>query len=267
MDESAQSEERVSATIAEPASEDTAEEAVRQSPSEQSDRELSNELREGPAEDANSLSGLSELAGTDSDPELVLGLVGAMGTDLKAISEVLATSLQRFSYKSILIKLSQELCDVKSFGPYPKDVPADERYLKLMKKGTEFRQALGADALARLAIMAIRRERAKVTDWVMKPGGRCAYVLHSLKHPAEVEALRRTYGRRFILLAAYAPRDQRVSDLAAIIAESRNTAQVNDQRTRAERLILRDELERDEEQHAPVPLGQKVGDVFPMADA
>jgi deoxycytidylate deaminase len=213
------------------------------------------------------LPGLWQLAGSDRDPEIVIGLVGAMGTDLAKVRSTLRDSLRRFAYDMSEVKLSKEMCQIEGFGPYPTGVSEDERYLDLMSRGTKFREELGEESLAMLAVLAIRSQRHSITDNSMLPARRHAFIIHSLKHPAEVKALRRTYGRRFILLGAYASRDQRVADLSARIADSLHRAQAADQRGRAEKLILRDELERDEEQRLPIPLGQKVSEVFPLADA
>jgi cytidine deaminase len=200
-------------------------------------------------------------------PEIIIALVGALGSDLNKVGRALREELQGFSYQSDIIKLSWQLSEVPNYGPYPSGIPEDERYEKLMKEGTRFREELNrADALAQLGVLAIRNERAKLTGNPMKAARRHAYIFHSLKNPAEVDALRSIYGRAFFLLAAYSPRDQRESDFAERIANSRNAARRDDYLARATELISKDDAERDKS-NLSVRMGQNVRDVFPAADA
>jgi len=88
-----------------------------------------------------------------------------------------------------------------------------------------------------------------------------AYILHSLKHPDEVELLRRTYGSRFLLVGAYAPRAVRLERLAEHLRElGFGEFAANGVRAEAEKLVERDERE------AGGPYGQNVGKAFPLAD-
>lgn len=196
-------------------------------------------------------------------PELVIGLVGPIGTDLPGVGRAVEETLREVGYTYDQVKLSQQMSLVRGFGPYPPDLPVDERYDLLMNKGTSLREALKrGDALALLAIAEIRERRLGHGGDSKMPVRRHAYVLDSLKNPEEVHTLRSVYGDAFFLIAAYTPRARRVDRLAVRIAESHHSAQVNEFRDKAEYLVNRDETERH-----PEGLGQNVQDVFPLADA
>lgn len=190
--------------------------------------------------------------GKTAGQELVVGLIGAVGTPLDIVESVISRSLGRVEYGFTPVRLSSLLPDVNV--PI-KQTPEDERIGAAMTAGTQFRETLErGDALAALAVGQIRIERGDA------PRERHCYVLRSLKHPAEVDALRSVYGDQFIAVAVHAPREERVLALARRIAETRSERS-DDQRGRAEELIARDENERGHDD-----FGQQVRDTFPRAD-
>lgn len=183
-------------------------------------------------------------------PELVVALIGAIGTPLDRIAQLLERALARVSYECVQIRLSELL---QSFGSIP-NAPEDTRIEAAMSAGTELREKLGrGDAVAALAVAEIARRREANTR------GRCCYVLRSLKHPAEVDALRAVYAEQFIAVAVHAPKEERVSSLAQRIADTRQ-GRADEYRSIAEQLIARDEAEHQRK------LGQRVQATFPKAD-
>jgi len=87
------------------------------------------------------------------------------------------------------------------------DGKADESLHAHVTAGNKLREALArGDALAMLAIGAIREFRDELGQEQM-PIPQKAFILHSLKHPAEVESLRNVYGPTFFLVAVSSPRD------------------------------------------------------------
>ena len=72
--------------------------------------------------------------------------------------------------------------------------------------GDRLRTETGAkDVLARLAAYLLVTARARIGE----SPGRVAWLLRSLKRPEEVDALRRLYGPRFILLGLHVPDGER----------------------------------------------------------
>jgi hypothetical protein len=129
-------------------------------------------------------------------PEIVFGLVGSVGTDLDFVSQCISSALNDLNYHSLSVRLSElmrdiELDDWKAL----KQSPAYDRYAEHMTAGNQVRAFMNrGDALAMLAVGAIREARAEKTGNPNIPLGRHAFILKSLKHPYEVQTLRTIYG-------------------------------------------------------------------------
>lgn len=190
-------------------------------------------------------------------PELVFGLIGPAGTDLKSVFKALQKALNDVGYRvpKREIRLSDLIQEIQ--GKNYDNLPDGERVSELMTAGTHIRDCAGhGGAIALLAILGIDRARRSEFDNAPEKN---AYILHSLKRPEEIETLRAVYGRGFLAISVYAPREARVDALAARITKSKHLDS-RGARAEAERLIERDELEVGK------PLGQDVKDAFPCAD-
>lgn len=192
-------------------------------------------------------------------PELFIGLVAATGTDNDLVADQIKNVLLTFDYLCEEVRLSALLTQF-----YP-DLPTTPpgRYIKTRQDaGNKLREKLGrADALALAGIAEILTIRAEKAAENLKPLARTAYLIRSLKTPAEVATLRDLYGERFVLISAYAPRDARVSALARRIADG-STSRTDETlaRSTAEAIVARDEAEEANE------YGQNVRGSFPLAD-
>jgi len=205
-----------------------------------------------------------ERNGPDARPELFIGLVGAVGTDMDEASKRIETALERVRYEYKEVRLIELLHGFDKWQSMPHRFE-DERITRHMDAGNEFRQLTERDdALAVLAMVDVqerlRRRTAQSRD-PYRPVPDWAYIFRSLKHPGEVRTLRKTYGQSFVLLAVYSPRDKRVQNLMEGIARSRRSAHRDRYRGVAEALNLRDEAEPG------ITYGQNVRDTFAMADA
>jgi len=200
----------------------------------------------------------TEGATDKKDFELVFGLVAAVGTDLKFVEDALCDRLKDFNYYDpVRIHLSDFLKNFKipKNGQPVKlvDKPEDMRITSRMDAGNILRERTGhGDALALLATQKIQQSR-------QGSPGRRAYVINSVKHPDEVNCLRRIYGPGFFLIAVYSPEPQRETRLATEIARSKDTAEVDQFRSAARELMKRDEFE-------PGKFGQQVRETFHLAD-
>ncbi len=210
-------------------------------------------------------------------PELVLGLVGPIGTELKIVSESLRRALEDVDYTAREIRLSQLLHNFEQFASLAALRDREHYYNKHMDAGNKLREELGHDALAVMAIaqIRVRREESQAAvspyanasdeepeaqpDPADVPAVRTAYIVNSLKNPKEVETLRNVYGDGFLLLAAYASRETRRDTLASEIAKSKNK-EIDQCLSTAEQLIDRDEEE-------DVKSGQAVRKTFYQSDA
>jgi len=198
-------------------------------------------------------------------PEIVIGLVGAVGTDLYVVAELTSTIVRSFGYRvQDVVSLSALLNDVVRSEPLPK-APREAYIDSRMDAGNELRRQLGhGEALAQLAIAEIMRRRRGVQaeDAIPaeKPPEAVAYILRSLKHEEEIALLRQIYRERFVCISAHAPREERVRRLAGDIADSHGSTDRHDWDAEATRLAQRDEAEDDNE------FGQQVRKTFPKAD-
>lgn len=206
-----------------------------------------------PTRDEASLTGIQ-------GPELIIGLVGPVGTDLSLVSKVLCEELETVNYESTVVRLSDLLRGVRKYKNLPTR-PADTRWESHMTAGTNFRITLGrGDALALLAVTKLTELRKSKTNGIPGPIKNHAFILHSLKHPAEIETLRKIYGKAFLVISAYSPRPRRIDSISLKIARSRSDSDVKAHRSKAEELVQRDEEELE------TKFGQDVKDAFPLAD-
>lgn len=185
------------------------------------------------------------------DSELVIGLVAPVGTEKEVIVDQLKDSLESFGYSTIKIKLSTFLQSVKEkHGIELCDKPEDSRINSYMDAGNKVREQMKrGDALALWAANEIALKRSEAPESEKKR----AYLLDSLKHPEEVQILRKIYGNGFFLIGVYSPRGKRFDFLHGNRGISK---------TEANRLI-----ERDYHEDAPTEYGQKTRETFHTADA
>jgi hypothetical protein len=133
-----------------------------------------------------------------SRTELVIGLVGAIGTDLKQVAVRAGSILTDiFGYAVTPINMSDLLTTVAWTDGRDLSPPHEDERIKVrMDAGRDLCQGWGAhDALAQLAMLRIGQIRDDENDDESgKPLERHAYILRSLKRPAEVSRLRAVYG-------------------------------------------------------------------------
>lgn len=203
-------------------------------------------------------------------PEIVIGLVGALGTDLDQVSDLIKSTLREFDYQTITIRLSQLLMDFPDPAPFQKpgeDLAEEDRLFQAMEAGNGLRRAMqNGNALAILSIIRIREERAKRSEANDERRGddqlkNHAFLLRSLKHPDEVELLRDVYGPSFFLISAYTPKQRRLELLSQRIARSHNRHRSDGMEAKALELMEKDEEEVEDK------FGQQVRKTFWKADA
>ncbi len=192
-------------------------------------------------------------------PELFFGLIAPVGSDLSGIIEELKRSLVDVGYQTETVHLIELIHELERWKDLP-ETPLDDRINKHMDAGNELRrETKRGDAIAMLGVGNIQKLRSLRSGKREEPAPNIAYILRSLKHPSEVETLRRIYQAGFFGIAAYSPRNRRVEHLASSIAESHHRFQSGEFRAGAEALSQRDEAEADR-------FGQDVRDTFPLAD-
>lgn len=192
--------------------------------------------------------------------ELVVGIVGATGSNLGTVHEMVRDAFTQAEYRAESVYLVELLHEIDKWETLPEQ-PEEVRIKEHMDAGDDFRLHINSnDALAVLGVGEIRKLRQKFTNDSTIPAKRSAYIIKSLKHPEEIISLREIYGPGFLLVAAYSPRDVRLQNLASKIAHSHNSYDTELFREFAEPLISRDQKD------ATKSHGQNVRESFPLAD-
>lgn len=195
------------------------------------------------------------------DPELVIGIVGRIGVDTKAVTSWIRKELHALHYKSATIKITDFL-KTKDFDFELEDNPVENRYTSRIDACNSLRETSARnDFFVAYAIQSIIEKRAEFSGRNDIPAERAAYLIDQIKRPEEASALRSVYGQQFILISCHLPMNRREERLARLIADGHANAPRPDQwRPEATKLIVRDEKESQK------PYGQRVSDVFPEAD-
>jgi deoxycytidylate deaminase len=198
--------------------------------------------------------------------EIVIGLVTRVGTNLEVIKHCLAAYLPKFGYELNTVKLSKEMHrfavpQATPTGAHGEATTEAARTIhRNMFIGNQLRsQAKRGDVLALAAARAISASRARQTSGaaVARPG--TVHLIRSLKHPAEVRALRRIYGAGFYLVGVTSSEDERRTHLQQ--DEGCTPEEVDD-------LFRVDEYEEDAGFIDPdgTNYGQRTRDTFHLAD-
>lgn len=203
-------------------------------------------------------------------PEIIVGLVSPVGSNLHCVVAALQDELAAANYGAIVVKVSSLLHQLQRYEKLGQGNSSEYHRIKRhMKAGTELRTTTGnGGIMALLATGEIRQRRFEENikrglrgeEAYRIPLPRTAYILDSLKHPDEIHTLRDVYGDAFFVVSAYAPREYRVEALAERLAASEQNQNSSMYRSKAEDLISIDEAEEGNK------LGQDVSDAFPLAD-
>ena len=194
-------------------------------------------------------------------PELIFGLVGPIGVDLETVTDCLASALDDFDYEAKTIRITDLMREFKLGKEL--DAPG---YIDSFKQRIEYanevrRKTKCADALAIMAISALRAHRQEVNGSPNEACEKTAYIIRQFKRPEEVQLLRRVYGKQFIQISAYAPQSARIASIAKRHRDqSGGQIELTDAQNEANSLVKQDEKE------SHTTLGQNVRDAFPLAD-
>lgn len=200
-------------------------------------------------------------------PELVIGLVGPVGTDLHQLARSLEEKLGAFKYRSVMIRVSKLIenqCETDLKERILKAKGGD-RIRLLMSAGDALRKSeKSGDALIPLIVGAIRAARSKIqlkdgTSPKLHANNVC-YIVDSLKHPAEVKVLRELYGDGFVLISGFDSQEERKSNLKEMDAKALVSTETSAFEESAVDLITTDAKRPGQK------IGQNVRETFPLGD-
>lgn len=188
--------------------------------------------------------------------ELVFCVVGHVGSGTSKVAKDLKTLLTQpqLGYKCEIIKASEL---IKEKSPLPDSLNKIEIVEHLQNAGDELRKE-DFSVVARLCISQIRKLRAnfmgiefKPSEPVIPDNNKRAYILDSVKHPQEIEILRKVYKSSFIAIGVVCEetiRSSRIKDKLDISI------------TQSEGLMRRDAKDGVNKN------GQRVSDAFHLSD-
>ncbi len=181
----------------------------------------------------------------ESQTEIVIALVGAVGTELSRVEGALSTKLAAFGPR--LIHVSKHVI-APTINPELAGCAGEyNRINRMMNAGDELRQKSGEHGILAMGVaLAISKFRSNPGKINLKT----AYIISSLKHPEEVKHLRQTYPHGFYLIGVHADRARRFAHLIDDKRMTKNEATV---------LMRRDQDEK-------LDWGQKVTETFHLAD-
>ncbi|OSI16847.1 cytidine deaminase [Neisseria dumasiana] len=133
--------------------------------------------------------------------ELIIGIVSSVGTDTKQVIETLKGRLEGFKYNVEEIKVSSLMSkpEVEITSEY-------ERIKYYMENGDSLRKNSNNNAILAAGVaQKINEKRRNSTQNYDKR----AFIVNSLKHPKEVEFLRKIYGVGFFLIGIHADKERR----------------------------------------------------------
>jgi deoxycytidylate deaminase len=192
--------------------------------------------------------------------ELVIGLVGYAGSGCSTAAKRLQVILQDSEYTVFIVKISG-LIEQKTANNVPEILVGKEegstkfeRACALQNFGDELRSKYGGFSAAALAVAEIKRIRSKSATNIEK----IAYLVDSIKHPAEVELLRQVYDQSFRLVAVHCARPEREQRLSGDVRSAAKYSGVD----KSKILQFMDRDEKDSKNDA----GQRVRDSFHLSD-
>lgn len=184
--------------------------------------------------------------------ELIIGLVGAVGSSLTPLTNITKSLLEeKFKYEVEVIKVSKNIL-AKHFPEGHSFNNTFERISQFMDKGNELRFE-DHDFIALQVTKEIhqrRQEWAKINSGKNTNQRRVVYIVDSLKHEDEIKALRQIYTNGFFQLSLYESKTARINSLVHEHGISED---------KATQLIERDEGEKN-------AYGQHTREAFHLAD-
>jgi hypothetical protein len=166
------------------------------------------------------------LGGKFSDSELIIGLVGAVGTELKQVIGILVERLKVFGYTAEEVRVSSDIIPqlVKNDDDPEEGSPeAEYRRIKgMMDAGNTARKNAADNSVLALGVAArisAGRPKDEEGNGDPKVRRRHAYIVNSLKHPDEVARLRDIYPEAFYLIGVHADEKRRKGYLVERMSE------------------------------------------------
>jgi len=208
-----------------------------------------------------------KLVTENASNELVFAVVGHVGSGTSDIAKMLIdllsdSELHGGSFDTVELKARDAIIEWANENGKDTPKPASKK-LDVSEKLQDLGDMMRRDtkdyaAVAKSLVLKIREKRAdkvgqdsKGNDPIKPDGKRRAYILDSLRHPAEVELLRKLYQEAFVLIGIVCEEDIRLSRIETKYSDAGED--------RAKSFMLRDSKAKEK-------YGQRVSDTFHLSD-
>ncbi len=196
-------------------------------------------------------------------PELIIGLVGGIGSNLDLLSKEITLNFDQHKYKTTPIRISKYFNVIKSKSRNTLKLKSNQNEFDQMINKIEFGNTLRKltnfkdiknkttyenGILSWIAISAVNYYREQNNKDSTYNGH--VYIINQLKTLEEFKTLRKVYGRSFILISAFEEKDRRRLNLI------NNIKSQSDIKNKIDKLIERDDDEK-------IKYGQNVSGLFP----
>ncbi len=141
--------------------------------------------------------------------EIVIAFVAPVGVDLEQAEQAVSERLQKIGYRTIPIRVTRDVFPHLDPRAKKEGLDAFTRIGLMMDIGTEARGKFGEDIVALGLMDAIAQKREPSRSFQPKT----AFIVHSLKHPAEVKRFREIYPRGFYLIGVHSIQNSRKTHL------------------------------------------------------
>lgn len=215
-------------------------------------------------------------------PELIFGLVGAIGCNIHGVETALSDALKEVDYSPRMISLTESIADLTAMKT---DVrPSLDTLEQKINAGNTVRELFGQKGI--LAVDAVRKIRqARAAEHELRstkmptiegndqpvlpqdlPAQKTAYIIRQLKRKEEIELLERVYGKQFIQISISQEKSSRVSNIAQRALVEQPDLDNEARLELARKLVSRDENEEQDEDGNKIEFGQKLGEIFQYGD-
>ena len=200
-----------------------------------------------------------------SEPELFVGFVAPIGTDLGECVAEFRKMFKRFEYDVVELKVTDVFKPLsRLFTPEKPLVPKPLSKCYNLTSPLAIFYAINLVTTRILTATVIgrivkRRLRSNLSEQLRR-FSKTVYLIHQLRRKEEIDLCRAVYGKLFFQISVYSRRGARVEFLARKFAESDNSTDINSFRSIAEQIVTKDENEADEDH------GQRVSKIFHDAD-
>ena len=190
--------------------------------------------------------------------EIFIALIAPIGIDLDAVESSLERSLKIVAYETNRIKLTSIFTEIdhnynisymNEFDKYKKLIDAGDKICEDSKH---------LDVMALYGIELLKKYNDRSLDKEIPKD--IAHIFRQIKRPAEIDTLKKVFGRNILFVSCYSSRDDRKNNLVKKLLRSERAKSKTELTSEAFAIMAKDEDERDR------PAGQRVLDCYPHAD-